>query len=63
MKRIFSIICFVLVAAWLAFNPFSKAPVHPDPIGKAFGYICGAFILVLGWVVLRKPAADDRPDW
>jgi hypothetical protein len=62
MKRIFWIICFVFFAARVAFDPF-KAPVHTDPVGKASGYICGAFILVLGWVVLRKPAVDDRPGW
>jgi len=66
MKSGQKILCgigFVLLAAWLAFDPFSKAPIQPDPVGKFFAYICGAFIIVLGWVLLRKNIADDRPDW
>jgi hypothetical protein len=61
MKRIFWGACYVLLAAWMAFDPFVKAPVQPDTVGDIFGYIAGVFILTLGWAQLRKPS--DHPNW
>jgi hypothetical protein len=63
MKRILPGTAYVLLALWLAFDPFSKAPIHPDPMGQAFAYISGVFILLSGWAFLRKKDTDDRPDW
>jgi hypothetical protein len=63
MKKILSAITSLIMAAWLAFNPFSKAPTRPDSIGRAFAYTSAVFIVVVGWAALRKNAANDRPDW
>ena len=63
MKRILWAVSYLLLAVWFAFDPFSKAPKHPDPLGNAFQFISAAFVFVTGWVHLRKRAQDDKPNW
>ena len=63
MKKGMAIACYVLFGAWIAFDPFSKTPIHSDPVGKVFGYISGAmFVVILSWNSLRK-TPDDHPNW
>ncbi len=63
MKKTLWAIGYLVFAAWIAFDPFGKAPIHPDPVGKAFQLVCGGLVLLLGWILLRKRSDDSRPDW
>jgi len=62
MKRIFLGIGYVLLALWVAFDPFSKSPSQPETGNRVLQVVTGAFVLFCGWVFFRK-RNDDKPDW